>query len=294
MKLTQEKIRIFFLSNQLLRKIKNFFAQKILPPLVKAILLFIVLLILVLFGLKIFNPNYLQKSYYKAVFYFFHYLNLDNQNFDQINIDGNSHVTKEQIIAIIDEVKKNNLPAKNPQKIEDYQPLIQKLIEQIKLKLPWVNQVKITRSLPNILNIWLSEHEPFAIWQDEEKKYLTSKDGNLMPYEELEQTKHMVILSGKGANLNAKSLFNIFTTYPDLSANVYSATWVSNRRWDIRFANGLLIKLPEDNLAKAWQQLIKIYNMRGSIFGLKLIDLRLSDKVYLEYDDEVIKELKSL
>jgi cell division protein FtsQ len=106
--------------------------------------------------------------------------------------------------------------------------------------------------------------------------------------------QHMVILSGKGANNNAKSLFNIFASDPNLSANVYSATWVSNRRWDIRFDNGLLIKLPENNISEAWQRLIRIYNMPGSIVGLKNIDLRISDKTYLEYDDSVIKELRSL
>ncbi len=104
----------------------------------------------------------------------------------------------------------------------------------------------------------------------------------------------MVILSGKGANLHAQSLFNIFTIDPNLSANVYSATWIGDRRWDIRLENGLLIKLPENNLSDAWRNLIKIYHMPGSILGLKIIDLRVSDKIYLEYEDSVIKELKSL
>jgi cell division protein FtsQ len=104
----------------------------------------------------------------------------------------------------------------------------------------------------------------------------------------------MLILSGKGANINAKSIFNIFAIDPNLSSNVYSATWISNRRWDIRFENGLLVKLPEDNISDAWKRLIKINNMPGSILGLKIIDLRLGDKVYLEYNDSMIKELKSL
>ena len=104
----------------------------------------------------------------------------------------------------------------------------------------------------------------------------------------------MIILSGNNANNHAISLFNIFTIDPNLSRNVYSATWVGNRRWDIRFENGLLIKLPENDISIAWQNLIKIYNMPGSIIGLKMIDLRIKDKIYLQYEDSAMKELQKI
>jgi cell division septal protein FtsQ len=248
-----------------------------------------------LLGLKIFKPNYIEKIYQKSYFYFFHSLNLDSQEINKINISGNKYVTKDEIIAIVDELKNQISDSETEvKKTADYQPFIRALVNQIKDQLPWVNQVTITRNMPGVLNISLLEYEPFAIWQNDGKKYLTDKEGNLIPYQDLEEFKQMVILSGKGANKHAKSLFNIFATDANLSSNVYSATWVSNRRWDVRFENGLLIKLPENNISAAWQRLIKIYNLPGSIVGLKIIDLRLSDKVYLEYDDSIIKELKSL
>ncbi len=289
-KVIKEKIKNFFLTNKFLRKLRKFFNQTFLPVLIKAFLVLITLLVLILVMLKIFKPNYIEKIYQKSSFYFFHYLNLDNQEFVEINISGNRHVSRQQLLEIVSDAKSEIVPSQP----DDYQPLIRKLVERIKTDLPWVNQVTITRGMPNILNISITEYEPFAIWQNEGAKYLTDKEGNLIPYEDLENTKQMVILSGKGANKHAKSLFNIFVTDPNLSANVYSATWVSSRRWDIRFENGLLIKLPESNIAQAWQRLIKIYNTPGSIVGLKMIDMRISDKVYLEYDDSVMKELKSL
>jgi cell division protein FtsQ len=109
---------------------------------------------------------------------------------------------------------------------------------------------------------------------------------------------YLVILTGKNAYKNVKSLFNILAIDPDISKNVYSATWVGGRRWDIRFENGLLIKLPSGNsdndMRGAWNSLIKIYNMPGSLIGLKTIDLRIAKKIYLEYNDNLTKELKSL
>jgi cell division protein FtsQ len=290
MKLNQEKIRIFFLTNQLLRKIKNFFNQKILPTIAKLVIFLLAFGVLSLLAIKLFKPVYIEKIYQKSSFYFFHYLNLDNQKFSKINLSGNNHVTKEEIIDIVEDVENQlNLSEK-----KQYQPLISTIANRIKADLSWVNQVTITRNMPNILNISIVEYEPFAIWQSDDEKYLTDKDGNLIPYQELEQNEKMLILSGKGANTNAKSIFNIFAIDPNLSSNVYSATWISNRRWDIRFENGLLVKLPEDNISDAWKRLMKIYNMPGSILGLKIIDLRLDDKVYLEYNDSMIKELKNL
>lgn len=290
MKKIREGINDFFLTNQLLRKVRNFFHQVIAPFFLKAVLLFITLLVLVFILLKIFKPAYLDKIHTKSSFYFFHYLNLDNHEFSHINISGNNRVAKEEILNIVTSSKKKIFENTN----SSYQPLIQNLIDEIKSKLPWINQVVIMRTMPNILNISVTEYEPFAIWQNDGIKYIIDKEGNTVPFEESKEFENMVVLSGKGANTRAKSLFNIFAIDPNLSQHVYSATWIGARRWDIRLNNGLLIKLPEANISEAWQHLIKIYNMPGSIVGLKVIDLRIKDKVYLEYNDSVIKELKNI
>lgn len=286
----REKIRDFILTNYFFRKVRAVFNHVINPFLIKATLISITFVVLVFLLLKFFKPALLEKIYQKSSFYFFHYLHLDNHEFDQINISGNKRVSKEQILQIVASSRKKNIANKTA----DYQPLIQNMIDEIKSSLPWINRVLITRNMPNILNISVVEYEPFAIWQNDGRKYIIDREGNTVPYEESEEFKHMVILSGKGANTRAKSLFNIFAIDPDLSEKVYSATWVGSRRWDIRLENNLLIKLPELNISEAWHHLIKIYNMPGSINGLKIIDLRVSGKVYLEYDDSVIKELKNI
>ncbi len=285
-----EKIRNFFITNHFIKKIRSFLHNICMPIAIRFLLILITILVLVFMVLKFFKPIYLEKASKKASFYFLHYLHLDNRNFAEVNVSGNNHVSRERVLEIVENVQ--GQITKNDS--EDYQPLIKMLAKRIKSEIAWVQDVTVTRNMPNTLNIIISEYIPIAIWQNDGEKYLTDKEGNLIPFEDLEEFKHMVILSGKNANFNAKSLINIFAADPDLSAQVYSATWVSNRRWDIRFESGLLIKLPEKNISNAWNSLIKIYNMPGSILGLKIIDLRIADKVYLEYDDSVIKELKSL
>ena len=288
--LSRQKIADFFLTNSFLRKVKIFLHQSVIPLVVRALLALVTLLFLIFVILEIFKPTLLTKLYDKASFYFFYYLNLDNQEFNQINVSGNNRVTKEEIINIVNSSKKQITQNES----NSYQPLIQNLIDEIKAQLPWGNKVVITRSMPNILNISITEYEPFAIWHNDGKKYVIDRDGNAVLLKDVEEFRDMIILSGSGANTHARSLFNIFAIDPVLSENVYSATWIGNRRWDIRFNSGLLVKLPEINIAKAWQDLIKLYNTPGSVVGLKIIDLRISDKTYFEYDDSTIRELKSL
>lgn len=159
----------------------------------------------------------------------------------------------------------------------------------------WINEVTITRSLPNNLNILIKEHEPFAIWQNENDRYLISKDGQIIAGDNGDGGfDHLMILVGKDANFNVRSLFNILAIDPEVSKNIYSATWMGGRRWDIRFENNLLVKLPENNIKDAWRRLVKVYNIPGFLINLNSIDLRIDKKVYLEYNDKTTTEIKSL
>ena len=51
---------------------------------------------------------------------------------------------------------------------------------------------------------------------------------------------------------------------------------------------------PPKGLKDAWNKLIKIYNMPGSLSGLEEIDLRIGGKIYLRYDKENYKEIQNL
>ncbi|GDX35765.1 cell division protein FtsQ [Alphaproteobacteria bacterium] len=285
----KKQTKDFFLTNPLLRKIKIFFNQIVKPFFLKVVLLILGLMIILIIALKIFKPEIIEKSILKTKFYFLHYLNLDNYQFHEIRISGNKRVSNDQIIMIV---------KKTQEKIfidnEEYQPLIQNLIDEIKVNLPWVNHITISRNMPNILNIFITEYEPFAIWNSDDRKYIIDKDGNPVPLDNQanqEEFKDMIILSGRGANNHAKALFNILAISPALSDKIYSATWVGDRRWNIRFDNGLLVKMPEEEIYDAWQQLIKI-NSKGQVDEYKVIDLRIAGKIYIEYNDTTVRELK--
>jgi cell division protein FtsQ len=282
----KKKLRDFLATNYLVREFKIIFTRRLKSFLIKALFVTIFIITFVFAALAVFKPDQLKKIYESSSQRLINYLNPDYSEFSKINISGNQKVTSEQILEV---VKATQSRIKN--KADRDQELIKSLIDDIKSNLPWVSKVTIIRNIPDILNISITEFEPFVIWQNGGKKYFVDKNGNIIPFQEGQGYDEMVILSGANANMHARSLFNIFAIDPELSATAYSATWIGNRRWDVRFENGLLVKLPETNISKAWQKLIQIYSMEGSTIGLEMIDLRLEDRVYLKYEDGVNKEL---
>jgi cell division protein FtsQ len=66
--------------------------------------------------------------------------------------------------------------------------------------------------------------------------------------------------------------------------------FVSGRRWNLilDYANGVVIKLPEQNFDKAYQK-IALLEKRNGIFKRKLtsVDLRYDNKMVIELNDSV-------
>jgi cell division protein FtsQ len=290
------KIKYNFLNyaliNNLFRRIKYIYNNSI-KIILKIFLLIIVIILIVFIGLKIFKPNLISLINSKSQSLFFKSFNLDNLDFKDIEINGNNRVSRDEIIIAIENYK-NNLE-KNPN-IDGNNTIqnIQNLIDELKIKFPWIDKITLKRILPDKLKIEIIEYQPFAIWFDNDKKFIIDKEGNAIDYrdeyEKNAEFQNMIVLSGKNANNNVKSLFNILTIDSNLNDKIYSATWIGNRRWDIRFYDGLLVKLPEVEISKAWNELIKIYDLYQHDRNIKSIDLRVDGKIYLQYFNKKSQE----
>ncbi len=291
----KNKIKSFIISRPSVRKVRGVFYNKIFPYLKYSFYLLIAILIAALIYLAIFKKPQLEKVKNNLLGYGYKVMHFNNGNiYGRINISGNKYTDYEDIANFARKYLVNDKDINNKAMIESLKNEIQTL--------PWVNEVVISVSLKDSLNINIKEYQPFAIWEDfssgQDKKYIVSRDGQIIAVDNTEKFGNLVILAGKNAYKNVKSLFNILAIDPDISKNVYSATWAGGRRWNIRFESGLLIKLPggngDNDMRDAWDSLIKIYNMPGSLINLKTIDLRIAKKIYLEYDHSLTKELQSL
>jgi cell division septal protein FtsQ len=283
-------IKSFIISRPTVRVARSFFYNKIFPYLKYFFYFVVAVFLLFTIYLAVFKKSRLEEIKNHVVNYGYKVINFNNSGFSRVNIYGNERTSYEEISSLARERLVNDDNTSNQEVIEDLKTKIQAL--------PWVDEVVISVSLHDSLNIHIKEHQPFAIWQDNNKRYIVSKEAKIIAINDAEKFDSLIILTGANAYKNVKSLFNILAIDPEISRNIYSATWVGGRRWDVRFDNGLLVKLPNNdssgNMKDAWDSLIKMYNMPGSTIGLKTIDLRIAKKIYLEYDDKTTKELKSL
>ena len=195
---------------------------------------------------------------------------------EDIVVTGRERTTKEELNQALGLKRGDNML-----KINVYD--IKEKVEQ----LPWVKQAFVRRSLlPNVLHIDIEERQVKAIWQINEKFYPLDEDGKIIEAD-YQITEPILLIVGAGAPENFKNLLDALKDGDkNYIERVKVANFISGRRWnlildDIR--TGITVKLPEDDIAKAWKKLVKLDETKG-IFKRKLtiIDLRLPNKVVVK------------
>jgi cell division protein FtsQ len=90
------------------------------------------------------------------------------------------------------------------------------------------------------------------------------------------------LLIGKGANAQTVTLERLLDKAPSLKAQLESATWVGQRRWDLSFQSGETVALPEGEAA-AGSALVRFAKMDQSAGllgrGILRFDLRIPGKM---------------
>lgn len=111
----------------------------------------------------------------------------------------------------------------------------------------WVKDARVSRRLPDTLVIDIVEREPAAIWQHRQRLHLIDTDGRVIEQLRLAGTPlpDLPILIGPNANYQVAALDRLLEASPQLRPMLDGATWVGDRRWDIRFRSGETLSLPE-------------------------------------------------
>ena len=162
----------------------------------------------------------------------------------------------------------------------------------------WVKDLNIERVLPNTIKINIKEKQPIGIWQYEMSKSLITKYGEIISTENVNKFKNnLPIIHGDYANKNAQSILKILKKNQVFMKNIWSLTFINNRRWNLHFKQGIIILLPTNDVLEAWNKIIKLqkqYNVLN--LGLTEIDLRNPNKILakINFDKNLIKHRKSL
>ena len=162
----------------------------------------------------------------------------------------------------------------------------------------WVKEVSIERVLPNIIKIKISENQPIAIWQNKKNNKLITANGDIIFDGNVNDFKNnFPIIKGNKSKENISSILEILETNQNLYENIWSLTFINERRWDLHFNQGLVVRLPSKDIKKAWEKIIKLQK-NYNVLNLKLteIDLRNPKQILgkINFDKKAIFKRKHL
>ncbi|MBY6260811.1 FtsQ-type POTRA domain-containing protein [Azospirillum sp. 412522] len=158
-------------------------------------------------------------------------------------------------------------------------------------ELPWVSSASIERRLPGFLYIRLSERQPMAIWQHDRQFTVIDRAGRpLADAAELARRGNQRIdtlpqVIGANAPQQVHTLLSALEGAPTIAPMLSSASWISDRRWNLQLGNGVTVKLPEGNaeMRRALRQLEQMHTASHVLDrDIVAIDLRLPDKAAIQ------------
>jgi cell division protein FtsQ len=119
------------------------------------------------------------------------------------------------------------------------------------LKLGWVKDARISRRLPDTLVVDIVERDPVAVWQHDGQLHLIDVQGVVLQSVATDDMPDLPLVVGPDANRQTAGLNKLMENAPALKPMLAGATWVGNRRWDLRFQSGETLSLPEGERASA-------------------------------------------
>lgn len=191
----------------------------------------------------------------------------------EISVKGRQRTSPDQIMRALNAERGDNIFRFDPKVAKDR-------LEA----LGWVETAMVKRNLPDQIFVKINERRPFVRWQLDGKNALVDRKGNIISTLAKDQAefRYLPKVVGKGANLEAASLFDLMSETPALFTRVRNAVRVRDRRWNIEFENGVTVMLPEKLLYAAWQKLAGLQGKNNILAkDLVSIDLRATDKVYV-------------
>jgi Cell division septal protein len=131
------------------------------------------------------------------------------------------------------------------------------------MKYGWIKDARVSRRLPDTLVVDIVERTPAAIWQNGGRLSLIDEKGVVLEAVSVATMPDLPLVIGPKANQRSQDLDRLLAEASSLKELLAGATWVGNRRWDLRFRSGETLSLPEGE-AQAKAALAKFAHMDGA------------------------------
>ena len=152
------------------------------------------------------------------------------------------------------------------------------LINELK-KINYIHTYKVSKNYPSTIIINLKQTDLLAITVNNNNKYIIGSNGKLINYEIFNSNFNLPNFFGK---FSSEDFVFFIDTINQTDFNYNEITdifFFQSGRWDIKTINDQTIKLPKENLKKAFIKATKI--IKNNNLNHKLIDLRIPNQVIL-------------
>ena len=268
--------------NSLKTDFYKFKSQKYLKVIFSSVLLFI----LTVSCLSFYNDAKINYLTYKLKIVD-QFLIKNGFRVENIEIIGTQNLPNDYLKNIINKHSESNIFNINL-------PIIYKKIIQNS----WVKEGYIERILPNTIRIRILEKKPVAIWQSKNGNKLVTSNGEVISNVNVNTFKNnFPIIKGHKAKESIYSILKVLETNKELAKNIWSLSFINQRRWNLHFNQGLTVHLPSTDMLVAWKKIIKL-QQNYNILNLRLteIDLRNPEQILgkINFDKKIILKGQNL
>jgi cell division protein FtsQ len=197
----------------------------------------------------------------------------------RVAINGRKNLTQDEVLAIGGITGRRSLLFLDAAEVRD------------KLKAtPWVADATVLKLYPDTIQIELTERAAFALWQQNGTVSVISDKGIVLQPYAPGPFRSLPLVVGKGAETRAKDFLDQLAKYPSIRSQVKAIIYVSERRWNLRMADGVDVRLPENDLEGALATLTKL-DRDEKLFSrdITAVDLRLPDRLTVRLSEDAAK-----
>ena len=146
----------------------------------------------------------------------------------------------------------------------------------------WIASAHVERRLPGTIIVRIEERRAFAVWQRDGRFSIIDREGRVMQSDHLGAFGPLPLVVGAGANEQAAAIIDLLRAQPGIAGRVEAAVRVSERRWNLKLAQGPEVLLPEGHEAAAIARLAELHGRERLLDRpLAAIDMRLPDRLVL-------------
>ncbi|MFC5445407.1 cell division protein FtsQ/DivIB [Rhizobium halophytocola] len=153
--------------------------------------------------------------------------------------------------------------------------------------MPWVEAAEVRKVYPRTIEVMLNERKAYGIWQHGSDLSLIEKDGSVISPLRDNRFAALPLFVGRDAETAAGSIDKDFSHWPAIASPIKAYVRIASRRWDVHLANGVIVKLPEDDIDAAMDRLAALEASQQLLErDIAVVDLRLADRVTIRLTPE--------